>query len=104
MERIEFWHNKASDIKFVWFPFYFLRPAPEVEIRWPLKFKMIVCFGLYYGTVAALRSCIFSGGNIIQELMSDIPLAILVFTIWFNCITAPIWNVRANRLTEKLNY
>ncbi len=98
IERIEFWHNTASDTKFVWFPFHFLKPNPNVEIGAKLRIKMTICFGLYYGIFAAIRSCLFSDLKIGTTVAKDVPLAVLFFAVWFSFVTAPLWNMRAKRL------
>lgn len=104
LNQIEFWHNKASDTKFVWFPFYFLKPDPKVSIRWPLKFRMIICFGLYYGIFAALRSRVFGQVDLVEVGLKDIFYATVIFTIWFSLITAPLWNMRAKRMNQKITH
>jgi hypothetical protein len=102
-DRIEFWHNKASDTNFVWFPFLFLKPRPEVFMRATLKLKMTLCFGVYYGIFAGIRNWLFSGGDLLSAVGKDIFLAIVIFGIWFHLVTAPIWNVRARRLKSRMN-
>ena len=97
VEQIEFWHNKASDTKFVWFPFNFLKPEPNVKIDLKLKIKMTICFGLCYGFFAAIRRWLFSGLEVWTVAVQDVMWAVLFFAIWFNVVTAPLWNMRAKR-------
>jgi hypothetical protein len=102
IEQIEFWHNKASDTKFVWCPFGFLKPEANVLIGNMLKLKMTLCFGLYYGLFAAIRSWLFSNSDLLIELARDTIWALLFFAFWFNAVTAPIWNMRAKKLQREL--
>ena len=95
IEQIEFWHNKTSDTKFVWFPFNFLKPDANIKIDLKLKIKMIFCFGLYYGIFAAIRSWLFSGLEIWTTAVEDVMWSVLFFAVWFNVVTAPLWNMRA---------
>jgi hypothetical protein len=101
INQIEYWHNKASDSQFVWFPFQFLKPKPNEIIQLPLKAKMSICFGFYYGVFAALRGWIFSNQNPVHSLGSDILIAIAIFAVWFSVVTAPLWNRRAQRLLKE---
>ncbi len=97
IEQIEFWHNKASDTKFVWFPFNFLKPEPNVKIDLKLKIQIIICFGLYYEFFATIRRWLFSGLEVWTVAVQGVMWAVLFFAIWFNVVTAPLWNMRAKR-------
>jgi len=101
IRHVEYWHNKASDTKFVWFPFYFLKPEPQTKIDGRLKIRMTICFGVYYGVFAALRSWIFSNSNFFRSAGIDTGYAVCFFAIWFNAVTAPLWNTRASRLSAQ---
>lgn len=102
IERIFYWHNKAADSKFIWFPFHFLKPATNQPIGIFLKLKMILCFGIYYGAFAGIRNALFSDAKLLVEVTKGIGWGIVIFTVWFNLVTAPLWNLRANKLNSKI--
>jgi hypothetical protein len=101
LDRVEYWHNKASDTQFVWFPFQFLKPAPPFPILFWRRLVMAVLFGIYCGFFLALRRWIFSHVDFAASLVDDVIYSICFFLIWFNLITAPLWNRRARRLQAK---
>ena len=101
IEKIEYWHNRASDTKFVWFPFNSLMPSPENKIHMRLKIKMAIYFGIYYGLFASIRDFIISDSDLLQSLSQNLLIATLFFLVWFNVVTAPLWNMRAERLSTK---
>lgn len=98
--QFTYWHNRASDTAFVWFPFNFLKPKSNSPIGLVLKSKMIICFGIYYGVFAGLRNVIFSRAELVPEILECIGWSVLIFTLWFNLVTAPLWNSRAKREME----
>lgn len=98
INEIEKWHNKASDTRFVWLPFIFLKPRAEEPIGRLLKLKMILCFGLYFGFLSALRKLLFYQGDFVEAFERDSLLWAGIFALWFNLVTAPLWNRRARRL------
>lgn len=108
IDWIEYWHNKASDRKLVWFPVQFLKPEPNRPIDLKLKIKMILCFTPYFAIFSTLRAWIFFAPSDL-----DVPVQTFVFAdvfahkaiwslgfciVWCNLVTAPLWNRRAKRL------
>lgn len=100
VRQLEDWHNRASDTSFVWFPFLFLKPEPNARIDFTLVLKMTLCFGVYYGFFAALRSWVFHGGEFWVAVGYNIVIASVFFIFWFTLVTAKLWNRRALRLKQ----
>ena len=67
--------------------------------------KMTICFGIYYGSWAALRSWFLEDAEILQAMGWNIVVTHILFLTWFTLVTAPLWNRRALRLrpTNRLN-
>jgi hypothetical protein len=98
LSKIEEVHNYLSDFNYVWWPFLFLKPQPHERISFKRTLIMAPCFALYFLAAAILKD--FLRGNAI-ELSQSIEYFVkgtLVFFFWFNLVTAPLWNRRAQRL------
>jgi hypothetical protein len=99
--KIEPIHNWASDTRWVWFPFEFLRPNRDMLISSGRCCAMALCFGVYFGLFYLLRKT-WSGvpldfGTASQSFIYFFGF----FFIWFNLVTAYFWNQRARRLLRK---
>jgi hypothetical protein len=100
LDFIEHWHNKASDTDFVWFPFGRLKPLPSQKISFRLRLFMSISFGIYYGVYSCLRRLIFGNPFELEHTLLVVLVAISVFFVWFNLVTAFFWNRRAKRLSD----
>lgn len=90
-------HNWLSDKDFVWWPFSFLKPEPQVSITFRHTLIMAGCFGgltFIFFTVFALMNNAFTLNYLMMTLMT----CTLGFLLWFNAITRPLWNHRARKL------
>lgn len=100
LDRIERLHNRASDTAFVWFPFNRLRPLPHQSITIARCSIMAICFGIYYGAMLSLRQSIFGAEIFSRVILTNSLGAFAVFFLWFNLVTATLWNRRARRLAN----
>ncbi len=104
MQKIEDWHNWASETDFVWFPFRRLKPKPDQLISLSDCLKMAFLFGPFYSLYNFLRVCIFGRTMDLKELALSMLIFTLFFFVWFNLVTANLWNRRARRLqAQKAN-
>jgi hypothetical protein len=101
LTKVEEIHNKASDTRFVWFPFLWMKPKPSEFLRFKKIVLMSVVFGFYYGTFFTLKKVLLGGVDLFESLPKAVPLAIAIFFVWFNLVTATFWNRRAKRLYRK---
>jgi hypothetical protein len=92
-------HNWLSDKDFIWWPFSFLRPSPEIEMTIKLTSLMTACFGglsYLFFTVFALMNNLFTIESSIVTFLSCFG----GFFLWFNSVTKPLWNRRARQLKK----
>ncbi len=101
LTKVEDLHNRASDTRFVWFPFLWMKPKAHETLRFRKLAMMSFFFGLYYGVFFTLRSVLKDGSDFLVSLPQDILFAIVIFFVWFNLVTAPLWNRRAKRLVDR---
>lgn len=101
LRKIEDFHNWASDTRFVWFPFLWLKPKPQDFLRFKKLVLMSLCFGFYFGFFLTLRKSFQPDSNFLKNLPGNIGVSVFVFFIWFNLVTAPLWNRRANRFLNQ---
>ncbi len=101
LNKVEDLHNKASDTRFVWFPFTWLKPKPSEPLRFGKLILMSFFFGFYYGIFFALRNAWLSDTDLLSLLPKNIAIATAAFFVWFNLVTATFWNRRARRLLGK---
>lgn len=94
--KFEIWHNRASDTKFVWFPFEFLRPPVHVKIDAKRCLAMALCFGTYFAAFALLKDLFFGREFTVMSTSFVFLKATGAFFIWFKFVTAYFWNRRAN--------
>lgn len=97
---IEDLHNKASDTKFVWFPFAFLRPNKHEEICFARLVLMAIFFGSYYGIFFCVKQIFFGEVLTTEGALKNTIVAILCFLFWFSLVTAPCWNRRAKKIRK----
>ena len=94
-------HNRASDYKVVWWPFLFLKPEPHVPISFKRTLIMAPCFGAYFLAAYLVRRAFDPDAVwtavVILELFIWFTLG---FFLWFNSVTARLWNVRAHELSR----
>ncbi|MCB0366192.1 MAG: hypothetical protein H6624_15150 [Bdellovibrionaceae bacterium] len=93
-------HNRLSDKDFIWFPFTVLRPRPEVTISQPRVWLMTICFSSYGLLVLILKSLAF-GSSPYPGLGQDYFLLFIGFFLWFQFVTAPLWNQRAQTIAVR---
>ena len=98
-DMITQFHNWLSDKDFIWWPFSFLRPEPQVPMTFKLTSLMTACFGglaFLMFTVMAVMNNAFTAETGIQTLL----FCFGGFFTWFNLITKPLWNRRARALAK----
>lgn len=98
--KIEEWHNKASDLDVIWFPFTFLKPKPAQLIDIKRLLVMAPLFGLYFNAGNQLRRYLFSKPVLLENVLWDQLYWTIGFFVWFNLVTARLWNIRARRLSK----
>jgi hypothetical protein len=98
LRKIEDFHNWASDTRFVWFPFLCLKPKPQEFLRFKKLLLMSFCFGFYFGFFLTIRKSFQPNSNFFESLPSNLGFSVFGFFVWFNFVTAPLWNRRANKL------
>lgn len=96
---IEF-HGRLSDKDFIWWPFSFLRPEKDQEINFSKRLIMTFCFGGASSLMLAGVALLNNAFDLKSQLQTLLTL-LLLFFIWFSCVTAPLWNARARRLQKK---
>ena len=100
LNKIVDFHGWLSDKDFIWWPFSFLRPAKTEKIDLSKKLMMTLCFAgagsLMLVTVALMNNAF----DLISQLKT-LAIIALAFFVWFSLVTAPLWNLRAERLSKK---
>jgi hypothetical protein len=90
-------HNWLSDKDFIWWPFSFLRPEPQVPMTFKLTLLMTLAFGgLAFGMFSIMA--LMNNALTFDYAVSIFFTCFLGFFLWFNLITKPLWNRRAHRL------
>jgi hypothetical protein len=98
LDRIEYWHNRASDTNFVWFPFLFLKLKPAQQMGVGRRIIMTLCFAVYFTIWVIIRHLIFGTGINLAQTGTSFLYSFAAFFIWFNFVTATFWNRRSQRL------
>lgn len=103
LDRVEAAHNFASDTKFVWYPFKFLRVKPSQPLSFSRRLVMTCFFGSFAGIIMWLKACMFGDRLFADHCSADSLMRLclradFVFFVWFNTVTAFFWNRRAKRL------
>jgi len=62
---------------------------------------MAFLFGSYFGLFFCLKRIIWAEPLEWGEFFKTSSFAILAFWIWFNLVTAPLWNRRSRRLLKE---
>jgi hypothetical protein len=96
-EKIIDGHSKLSDMKAIWFPFYFLRPPSHKRISLYRTLVMAPCFGAFFTLLIFIKRLIFKLPEDTLYLSNILILfaqATLGFFLWFNLVTRPLWNSR----------
>lgn len=92
-------HNWLSDKDFIWWPFSFLKPEPNIPMTLKLTSLMTACFGglaFVMFTVMAIMNNAFTAETAFQTFL----FCFVGFFSWFNLITKPLWNRRARALSK----
>jgi len=92
-------HNWLSDKDFIWWPFSFLRPEPNVLMTFKLTTMMTACFGglaFLMFTIMAIMNNAFTAETGFQTFL----FCFGGFFAWFNLVTKPLWNRRARALAK----
>ena len=101
LDRITEFHGRLSDLKVVWLPFLFLKPSSALT---PISLRrmlvMVMCFAGWLMIGLVLREVIFGDPRSLTAAKSIrlYAYAAIGFTVWFNCVTRPLWNRRARLL------
>ncbi len=99
LNKLEGWHNWASDTNYVWFPFLWLKPKPEEKITFKNILVMTLLFGPYFSLYNYLKLLLFQQHPTLESFEINILKFTIFFFIWFNLVTAFFWNRRARRLS-----
>ncbi len=95
LDRLTRFHGRLSDLRAVWFPFLFLKPASsEVPITWKRLSAMIPCFGGWLFLGWMIRERIVGDSHSPAVIAKTLVYMMIGFAIWFNVVTAPLWNRR----------
>lgn len=97
-KRLEHWHNWASDTKFVWFPFYWMKPKIHDLLSVPRTTAMAILFSIYYNLWYLARNFAFGVAFDIEHAAWGQLFFFVFFFVWFNLLTRPLWNRRARKL------
>lgn len=104
LDRIALAHGRLSDLRAVWWPFLFLMPAHSSEVITQRKILvMIPCFAAWFLLAWVVKEWIFrDSGNLSIGLLVKMYAYFLVgFLIWFNLVTAPLWNRRVQIISDR---
>jgi|GEM_PF-1552988 len=102
LDRLEEWHNWASDTKVVWFPFEQLRVPKDQTLSWGKRLIMTFCFASLTTLLVMLKIFLVEGKLDLQVVCRILLQIHLLFFVWFNTATAFFWNRRARRL-QRIN-
>ena len=97
MNALTRFHNWLSDKDFIWWPFSFLRPEPNVPMTFQLTGLMTLCFGGLSFTMFTVFA-IMNNAFAIESAFTTFLICFGGFFLWFNLITKPLWNRRAYAL------
>lgn len=77
-----------------------LRPAPHESIGPQKLLFMIICFGLYGAILWPLKQFLLNDEITWRGQLMFTLKCFVFFTVWFSCVTRPLWNQRARVLAE----
>lgn len=106
LDRIALAHGRLSDFRAVWWPFVFLKPtAPTVPITQRRILLMVPCFAAWFLLAWLLREWLLRDAGIppIVGLLKIYGSLVIGFLVWFNVVTAPLWNRRVKILSRPEN-
>ncbi|MGA0164075.1 MAG: hypothetical protein ACO3LE_07505 [Bdellovibrionota bacterium] len=101
LQKLENWHNWASDTKVVWFPFLFLKLRPHQLLTRKRILIMTPCFATYFCFSYLLSQSLLGRTYSLQAIFENLGLFLLIFFVWFNLVTYSFWNRRARRLQKE---
>ena len=96
--KIITFHNKLSDLDLIWFPFIFLRPDKDRKIGQSRILAMTLCFSVYGLIVLTVKNLALDGNLNPLALGQEFLFVAALFFIWFQSVTAPLWNLRAQEV------
>jgi hypothetical protein len=99
LKKIENFHNYLSDTNYVWFPFLFLKLKPQKELTIVHMLKMTLCFGLYFGLMYHVKVYFETDQLSLEAILISILKGLVLFFVWFNAVTRPLWNRRVKRFS-----
>jgi len=67
-------------------------------MSFPHRLKMTVCFAIYFLVGYLVRGTLMGQGLTLPLVVRGLTLGLVIFFVWFNTVTAPLWNRRARRL------
>ena len=103
LNQVALAHGRLSDYRAVWWPFVFLKPAiPAVPISIYRIFLMTPCFAGWFVVVWLLKEWLFNNAEIppATDILKAYCYFLVGFFIWFNVVTAPLWNRRSKILSR----
>lgn len=106
LDRITTFHGRLSDLKVIWWPFLFLKPgSASVPITWRRLLIMIPCFAAWMMPGLLLREWLVGNPSPLAppQIAKTYGFLLLAFALWFNVVTAPLWNRRARGMSESCN-
>jgi hypothetical protein len=92
-------HNHLSDKNYIWFPFVFLRPLPTERITMRRILVMTLCFSIYGFIFLAIRQWLNKEFEL-EDWLKKSGMIVIVFFVWFNLVTARLWNYRSDKLNK----
>ncbi|MGK0184989.1 MAG: hypothetical protein ACI9R3_000763 [Verrucomicrobiales bacterium] len=101
LDRLAIAHGRLSDFKAVWWPFVFLKPdSANTPITQKRILAMVPCFAAWFLLAWMIREWLLRDAGIppAGELLKIYGYFVLGFLVWFNVVTAPLWNRRVKIL------
>lgn len=92
-------HNWFADKDFLWWPFSFLRPKAHERMTFNHTLQMTTAFGALT-SVFFLVFMAMNGGLTLEAGALTALSCFMSFFLWFNAVTRPLWNRRANRKSK----
>ncbi len=94
IDKVIFYHSKLSDLKSIWWPFWFLRPDPTQKLTFTRTFIMAVLFAIPFTLVIFAIKSFLAQELIWPYLVKRYVISFVVFLFWFNLVSRPLWNLR----------
>jgi hypothetical protein len=99
LDRLTKFHGRLSDANVVWFPFMFLKPAPDQEIGPGRRLAMTFCFGAYGTLLWPVKVWLWQESFEVRDWGLFTLKSLAFFALWFRLVTCPLWNRRARNLS-----